>query len=172
MSTVRDIMNSELIVVRTGSTVDDLIQLLDEEAISGVPVLDTADRIQGVVSRTDVIRSAARAREVAAPDAFWETLGTDADPEEDDPSWFLAPESAVYMVPADRFPTLGMGEILVDEIMTPVAFTVDPDMSVGDLAEFLVRGRIHRALVVEGEKLIGIVTAFDLLRVMAGDRSP
>jgi CBS domain-containing protein len=172
MSTVRDIMNSELIVVRAGSSVDDLIQLLDEEAISGVPVLDSADRIQGVVSRTDVIRSAARAREVAAPDTFWETLGTSSDDDEDDPSWFLAPESAVYMVPANSFPTLGMGEILVDEIMTPVAFTVDPDMSVGDLADFLVRGRIHRALVVEADKLIGIVTAFDLLRVMAGDRSP
>lgn len=173
MRTVREIMNSDLIFVRTGTSVDALIQILDEEGISGVPVLDSADGIQGVVSRTDIIRSAARVREVAAPDAFWETLGTgNTDEEEDDPSWFLAPESAVYMVPAGTFPTLGMGEVLVDEIMTPVAFTVDPEMLVWELADFLVRGRIHRALVVEKGKLVGIVTAFDILRVMAGDAKP
>jgi CBS domain-containing protein len=40
MRTVRDIMKTDLIHVRTGTPVDDLIQLLDEEAISGVPVLD------------------------------------------------------------------------------------------------------------------------------------
>jgi CBS domain-containing protein len=65
-----------------------------------------------------------------------------------------------------------MGEVLVDEIMTPVAFTVDPEMLVWELADFLVRGRIHRALVVEEGKLVGIVTAFDILRVMAGDAKP
>ncbi|TVP53729.1 MAG: CBS domain-containing protein [Gemmatimonadales bacterium] len=63
-------------------------------------------------------------------------------------------------------------DLTVDEIMTPVAFTVDPEMLIWEAAEFLVRGRIHRALVIEDEKLVGIVTAFDILRVMAGDASP
>lgn len=175
MRTVRDIMNTDIIFVRTGTTVDDLIQLLDEEGISGVPVLDAAERIRGVVSRTDVIRAAARSREADMPDAFWDALGGAPEPTEEDaedPSdaaWFLAPESSVYMMPAGSFPSMGMGEVEVDEIMTPVAFTVDPGMLVWELADFLVRGRIHRALVVEDDRLVGIVTAFDLLRVMAGD---
>ncbi len=171
MRTVRDIMKSDLISVRTGTTVDDLIQLLDDEGISGVPVLDSADRIRGVVSRTDVIRAAARAREVPAPDSFWEALGAEPEENEEDASWFLAPESAVYVMASTSFPSLGFGEITVDEIMTPVAFSVDPDMLVWELADFLVRGRIHRALVVDEDRLVGIVTAFDVMRVMAGDAS-
>ncbi len=173
MRTVRDIMQTKLIFVRTGTPVDELIRLLDEEGISGVPVLDTADQIRGVVSRTDVIRAAARAREVPAADEFWETLGaTSTDEEEEDSAWFLAPESAVYMVRAEAFPAVAMGDTTVDEIMTPVAFSVDPDMLIWELADFLVRGRIHRALVLDDDRLVGIVTAFDVLRVMATDAAP
>lgn len=169
MTTVREIMKTELIYVRAGSSVDELIQILDEEGVSGVPVLDTAGRIRGVVSRTDVIRAAARASEVPAADEFWARVGSPASGDEEDSAWFLAPESAVLMVPADSFPTLGLDDVTVDEIMTPVAFSVDPDMLVWELADFLVRGKIHRALVQEDDKLVGIVTAFDVLRVMAGD---
>ncbi len=177
MRTVRDIMNPEIISVRSGSTVEALVQLLDEAAVSGVPVLDSTGRVVGVVSRTDVIRAAAHSRERAAPDAFWDALAGDAptdDPDEGEEAeagsaWFLAPESSVWMLPAGAFPELDLGETPVDEIMTPVAFSVDPDMLVWELADFLVRGRIHRALVVEDGRLVGIVTAFDLLRVMAGD---
>jgi CBS domain-containing protein len=170
MRTVRDIMNTDLIHVRTGTPVEELIQLLDDEGISGVPVLDSADQVRGVVSRTDVIRAAARAREVPAPDAFWDSLmATPEEGEEEESPWFLAPESAVFMVPADSFPAMAVGETLVDDIMTPVVFSVDPDMLIWELADFLVRGRIHRALVVEDERLVGIVTAFDVLRVMATD---
>lgn len=73
------------------------------------------------------------------------------------------------VVPAAGFESFGNADMIVDEIMTPVAFTVDPDMLISELADFLVKGRIHRALVVESGSLIGIATAFDLLRVMAGD---
>jgi CBS domain-containing protein len=169
MTTVRDIMKTELIFVRAGSSVDELIQILDEKGVSGVPVLDSAGRVRGVVSRTDVIRAAARASEIPAADDFWARVGSPAEGDEEDSAWFLAPESAVLMVPADSFPTLGLDDVTVDEIMTTVAFSVDPDMMVWELADFLVRGRIHRALVQEDEKLVGIVTAFDVLRVMAGD---
>lgn len=176
MRTVRDIMNPEIISVRSGSTVEALVQLLDEAGVSGVPVLDSTGRVVGVVSRTDVIRAAAHARERAAPDAFWDALAGEAPTHDPDggeeaagSAWFLAPESSVWMLPAGAFPDLELGETPVDEIMTPVAFSVDPDMLVWELADFLVRGRIHRALVVEEDRLVGIVTAFDLLRVMAGD---
>jgi CBS domain-containing protein len=177
MRTVRDIMNPDIISVRSGTTVEALVQLLDEASISGVPVLDSTGKVVGVVSRTDVVRAAAHSRESWAPDSFWEALGTaspatgtDGEGEDEaDSAWFLAPESSAWMLPAAAFPELGLGETSVDEIMTPVAFSVDPGMLVWELADFLVRGRIHRALVVEEDRLVGIVTAFDLLRVMAGD---
>ncbi len=168
MRTVRDIMQTDLITVRLGTTVQELVQLLDDEGVSGVPVLDTADRIRGVVSRTDVIRFAAREPEIPLEGDFWEVLTAtgDGDPED---GYFLSPESAATVLPGLGLGRITFNDLTVDEIMTPVAFRVDPDMLVWEAAEFLVRGRIHRALVVDDEALVGIITAFDILRVVAGD---
>ncbi len=55
----------------------------------------------------------------------------------------------------------------VGEIMTPANFHIHPDSDLRDLAAFLLRGRIHRALVMEDDRLVGIVTTVDLLRTMA-----
>jgi len=173
MRTVRDIMQTDVIAVRQGASVQELVQLLDQEGVSGVPVLDSEGRIRGVVSRSDVIRLAARDREIPVAEAFWEGIGRSVDGDDDDPdAYFLAPESSVMLVPGSSgLEGLALDETTVDEIMTPVAFTVDPQMAIWELAEFLVQGRIHRALVVEEGRLTGIVTAFDVLRVVAGDAS-
>lgn len=173
MRTVRDIMQTDVIAVRQGTSVRELIQILDEEGISGLPVLDSGSKVLGVVSRTDVVRLAAREPEIPLGEAFWQGIGQVPDSDDDDPdSYFVAPESSVMLVPgAGTFDGLPFDDTMVEEIMTPVAFSVDPGMAIWELAEFLVHGRIHRALVVEDGRLVGIVTAFDLLRVMAGDTS-
>jgi CBS domain-containing protein len=51
--------------------------------------------------------------------------------------------------------------------MTPANFHIHPDRDLRELAAFLLRGRIHRALVMEDHRLLGIVTTVDLLRSMA-----
>jgi CBS domain-containing protein len=56
--------------------------------------------------------------------------------------------------------------------MTPVAFSVDPDESLSDLARFFRRGRVHRALVMEDGVLVGVVTPFDVLHALRSEPSP
>ena len=63
-----------------------------------------------------------------------------------------------------------MDSVAVADIMTPVAFSVRPGDTVKELADFLVRGRIHRAVVVEDARLLGIVTSGDVLRAVADGR--
>jgi CBS domain-containing protein len=57
--------------------------------------------------------------------------------------------------------------VLVRDIMTPVSFSVTPETPLPELCEFLMKGRIHRAVVVEGDLLVGIVTSADVLRAVA-----
>jgi CBS domain-containing protein len=166
MRIVRDIMQTDLISVRPEATVHELVQLLDEEGISGVPVLDSAKKLRGVVSRTDVVRHVARAPELPTPQAFWEGLATG---EDEGDLYFLAPETSAMVLPSSRLDHPDLEDVTVEEIMTPVAFSVDPEMLIWELAAYLVRGRIHRALVTEEDRLLGIVTAFDILTVVAGD---
>jgi CBS domain-containing protein len=55
----------------------------------------------------------------------------------------------------------------VADIMTRGTVSVRPATTVPDLARFLVRSRLHRALVMEEGRLLGIVTAHDALAAMA-----
>ena len=56
---------------------------------------------------------------------------------------------------------------LVGEIMTPVVHTADPDTSVGELARLMSSERIHRVIITRDSAVVGLVSAMDLLRVVA-----
>ncbi len=175
MRTVADIMQTDVITVTRGTSIRELVELLSEESVSGVPVLDEARKVVGVVSQTDVVRLAAQGGEgewagSPAPAAPPESGDLDDEevwgegffvaPEE----WGFLPEGAWEEIRGSQF-----DETTVDEVMTPVAYAVDPDMTIWEAARFMVEGRIHRALVVKDDMLVGIVTTFDVLRVVAGD---
>ncbi len=174
--TVRDIMQGQVVSVSLDTTARQLARLLADEEISGVPVLDGNGDLAGVVSQTDLVRLAAEEadihltasvlrREVARlPDP-------DAEPEEPDPYGFFLPEDTPFSARSflDALPESDFDTMTVGEIMTPVTFSVPPDMTLAQLADFLVRGRIHRAVVVEEDKLLGIVTSNDVLRAVAAE---
>jgi len=56
----------------------------------------------------------------------------------------------------------------VRDIMTPEVFSVAPDESVDRAVQLMAFEGIHRLLVLDGERLVGIVTTMDVLREMAG----
>ena len=60
------------------------------------------------------------------------------------------------------------------DVMTPYAVTVAPDSTVGEVADTLLTHGISAAPVVEGEKLVGIVSEGDLVRrvEIGTDRRP
>jgi len=48
--------------------------------------------------------------------------------------------------------------------------TVSPDTPVTEVARLLVTRHIHRVLVTEGEKVHGVISTLDLVRLVAEDR--
>ena len=173
MLKVRDIMRTEVLTVTPDTPVRRLTRLLADEEISGAPVVDEQGTPVGVVSSTDVVRLAAdetdvRVRATRAPTKAAPPDPNDEDPDADPYGFFLpedAPFSAEHIlgqIPESEFDTA-----VVADIMTPVSFSVEPDMGLDELADFLVRGRIHRAVVVSEERLVGIITTSDVLRAVA-----
>jgi CBS domain-containing protein len=53
--------------------------------------------------------------------------------------------------------------LLAEEVMTPKAVVLAPDDSVGYAAILFARNTFHALPVVVGEKLVGMVTTFDLI---------
>ena len=57
-------------------------------------------------------------------------------------------------------------DLTVDNIMTSSVLTVTEDDEIPDLARKMLDGGVHRAIVVSGDDVTGIVTSFDLLRLL------
>lgn len=178
MLTVKDIMQKDVVTVSPDATARHLARLLADEEISGVPVLDGNEELVGVVSSTDLVRLAAEDSGVdVRPVGVGVDPIRDADPnaedvEEDDPYGFFLPEDSPLTGARvlEQWPDAEFDTVRVQDIMTPVTFTVGPEASVPELCEFLVRGRIHRAVVVDDGRLLGIVTSADVLKAVAEER--
>jgi len=175
MTRVRDIMQSDVITVTPETSVRVIAQTLVRASIGGVPVVDHDGTVLGVVSASDIVRATARDPEVELGFEVERTPPLEADEteteDEEQSSSFYAPD----VIPEWIRPVL-LGDQLDDldaaAIMTPATFFVRPDLPISEFAEFLVRGRIHRALVLEDGQLVGIATSFDALRALSGDIEP
>jgi CBS domain-containing protein len=55
------------------------------------------------------------------------------------------------------------------EIMSEPAVTITPEASIEELAELMVERRMNPVPVVEDERLVGIVSRSDIIRLMAED---
>ncbi len=180
MLTVKDLMNPDVVTVRPEDSARTLARVLADSEISGAPVVDAANRVVGVVSSTDLVRLAADEADVNLTAVSLRadldrTPDPDADPDdsvEADAWGFFLPEDSPFVGTEllDQVPESSFDTVAVSDLMTPVTFSVLPGMPVAELCEYLVRGRIHRALVVENDELVGIVTSQDVLRAVAEER--
>ncbi len=177
METVRDIMQTELVTVVPDTSVYDLSRLLTEKNVSGAPVVDVDGEVLGVVSMTDVVRLAAdetlvrlAPRPAVAGEFSLEALQEDEYEEVQDVVDYFLQAHAPLVTPRPAWGGAAgsdLDQYEVREIMTPANFHIHPDSDLRELAAFLLRGRIHRALVMEDDRLVGIVTTVDLIRTMA-----
>ena len=57
-------------------------------------------------------------------------------------------------------------DLTVEQIMTRSVVTVSEDEDVKSVARKMVDGHLHRAIVTNGDGVSGIITSFDLLRLL------
>lgn len=145
---VREIMTTPVRTVEADWGLEELKAFLLEHDISGAPVTDQG-KLVGVVSSTDLLRGdgAERTRRESG------YLSTSLDRP-------LAP-SELRTMHID-----GASGQTVRDVMTPVVFQVSDDVPVDEVADTMVRGRIHRVVVTSKGKVSGIVSALDLVGVL------
>ena len=61
-------------------------------------------------------------------------------------------------------------QMMVRDIMTPRPLTVSPEADVREAAQQMLYADIHRLFVVEGERVVGVISTTDIMRAVATGR--
>ena len=149
---VRDIMTVEVMTAEPETSVNLVAQLMDRGGLSGVPVVDEAGHLVGIVTELDLIARNQRLE----PPAFFQIL--DGRIPLETPGHY-------------RKRLMHMLGTHARDVMTEKVVTVGPDEDVEALAELMVRKEVNSVPVVEQGRLVGIVSRADIIRMMARDLS-
>lgn len=158
--TVREIMETDVVTVRPELPIKSLIEVLDENGITGAPVVDEEGNVVGVVSTTDVTRLAAEQEESGEGE-----LSDDSDRRSDYFRRTGRPDDFFPALPPG-LPKTRLGTRPVREAMTRATFSVRPEATLPEAARFLHEAGIHRALVFDGGRLTGLVTTMGVMAAL------
>ncbi|KAL8473060.1 hypothetical protein ACS0TY_030049 [Phlomoides rotata] len=148
--TVGDFMTrrEDLHVVKTTTTVDEALQMLVENRITGFPVIDDDWKLVGLVSDYDLL----------ALDSISGTGRTDTDMfPEVDRTWKTFNE-VQHLLSKTNGQAVG-------DLMTPAPVVVQESTNLEDAARLLLETKYRRLPVVDGDgKLVGIITRGNVVR--------
>ncbi|MFC2999002.1 CBS domain-containing protein [Falsiroseomonas tokyonensis] len=145
----RDLMTAEVVTVPPATPVLSIARLLADRGISAVPVLDGTGRVLGIVTEADLIRRLAG--------------------EADHPASWLASLFANAERDAARYARAH--GVTAADVMTTELVSVGPTTPAAEVAQMMEERSIRRVLVLEGGKLLGIVSRADLLRALVAPQN-
>jgi CBS domain-containing protein len=142
---VEDVMTRTVVSVDPLTPLAEIAALLSEHRISGVLVRDDAGALLGVVSEADILLQEGGPSERAG---LFEWLFDEWSPTD------LAKLNATTAA----------------EAMTSPVRRIAPDRPVAEAARRMLDGNVRRLAVVDGGRLVGIVSRADLVRAFARER--
>jgi len=142
---VKDVMTRSVIAVRANEPIVRAARLMLQNRISGLPVLDAAGELVGIVTEGDFLRRSELGTQRRRPRWLEFIIGPGR----------LAQE---YVSASGK---------KVEEIMTPDPATVTEDESLEDVVELMERRHIKRLPVTRSGQLVGIISRANLLHALA-----
>lgn len=143
-------MERDPVTVSPEDGVEDVIRLLREHELPGVPVVNEGGRCVGIVTEADLVLSEEEA-DLHLPH-YVDLMG-----------------AVIFLEPLKRFEDRLRKAIAskVEDMMTSDPITISPDASVKEAARLIAEGRHNRLPVVEHGRLVGVVTRLDVLEALA-----
>jgi CBS domain-containing protein len=147
---VRDIMDPSPATVTPETPVEEVVRLMREHELPGVPVVDDDGRCVGIVTEADLV----------LPDDQGDLHI---------PHYVNLFGGTVFLEPLSRFEHRLRKAFASDaaDMMTRRPDTVGPDTTVRDAARLIHESGHNRLPVVEDDRLVGVVTRVDVLGALA-----
>ncbi len=140
-----DVMTPTVISTRPDASIKEAARLMLQYRISGLPVLDSAQRIVGIVTEGDFLRRTETGTVRRRPWWLQFILGP-------------GPLADEYVHSFGR---------KVEEVMTPDPICIPGEMPLDEVVRTMEKHRIKRLPVVENELIIGIVSRANLVQALA-----
>ncbi|RDY26107.1 CBS domain-containing protein [Romboutsia weinsteinii] len=146
--TAKDIMTTEVIVAKQDDTVSDVANILVKQRIGGLPVVDSNNKVVGIISETDIMK---KEKHIESPNVvnFLEGLIflEDLKKMEDD-----IKKIAAYKV----------GDLMSTDIVK-----VQEDDTFDMIANIMIKKSINRVPVVDKDNTLkGIICRYDIIKAM------
>ncbi|MEA5092516.1 Inosine-5'-monophosphate dehydrogenase [bioreactor metagenome] len=144
---VKEVMTKAVVSVNRDSTIDEIAQVLIDNKVSGLPVLSDGGYLIGIVTEGDLLR---REMSPRLPE-FINILG-----------------AVIYYHGVERY-NEDFKKILAQtasDIMTEDLITVKEDTDISEVARLMLNNNIKQIPVVDGSKLIGIVSRADIVKLL------
>jgi CBS domain-containing protein len=145
---VDDVMTRTVVTVRPTATIEEAANLMTEHRVSGLPVVDEAGTLLGIVSDGDLILRQRPAERVT----WWRMFFDDGE-----------------ALAGDYRKRIGT---MVVDVMTHPVISVRPEVDVSVAATLLHTRNIRRLPVVAAGTLVGIVSRGDLVKLFGTPRPP
>ena len=149
---VRQVMTADPATVTPDATVEDVVRAMREHELPGLPVVDGDDRLVGIVTESDLVI---------------------ADDEGDlhIPHYIELFGGMVFLEPLRGFERRlkKAAAATARDMMTADPVTVEADDPVRKAARLIADSGHNRLPVVEGGKVVGVVTRVDVLGALAAE---
>lgn len=153
MATVRDVMDPDPATVSEDAPVEDVLKLLGEHNVPGLPVVNEGGRCVGMITEADLVL---------------------ADEEGDLhlPHYLQVFGGMVFLEPLKRFEDRlrKVFAAKASDLMTSDPDSVGPDADVHEAARVIASSGHNRLPVVEHGRLVGVVTRADVLGALVAER--
>jgi CBS domain-containing protein len=153
-TTARELMQADVMSVLPETSLLDIHRLFVEEEINGAPVVTDDGDVVGVISSMDLLRAVLDQYSTGASSnaaAYFREASPYSGPD-----WSSAPEDF-----QDRLKDLTAADAMCRDLVS-----VTPATPIGEIARVMRSQHVHRVLVIGDNDLVGILTTFDLLRVL------
>jgi CBS domain-containing protein len=138
-------MSRQVITIGVDADLVDAIKTMLKHGVSALPVVDQAGKLVGILSKSDFLRRA----EIGTERNRGRLL-----------TFLAGPDKVAFDFKREHGRRVG-------EIMTPKPVTITEDTPVEEIARIMESRRVRRLPVMNGDKIVGIVTNSDFLPAIA-----
>ncbi|QUH24522.1 CBS domain-containing protein [Serpentinicella alkaliphila] len=151
-----DIMTTPVISARSDNTLQEVVQILAEKRISGLPVVDSENKLVGVISEKDIVDYSSQLHSIRLINS----------------SAWISPHLDISMIASYKKGVELLASTIVEKVMTKNVVSAKENTSGEEIVRLMKKKNVNRVPITDDDGiLIGIITRADLINYFASMES-